>query len=125
MHAACGLPCIKGRSLNKQATKGLTKGPSKIHWPKLAWAREGVADLFVSQLTVWAVSFNVGSGDWASGLYGIVEPCPAIVMVTRDISRAKFVLFMHVYFKFVAQVGEILDCVGAVHAIILCVKGLQ
>eukprot|EP00983_Pelagomonas_calceolata_P026415 829582-Pelagomonas_calceolata.AAC.1 len=76
---------------------------------------------------VWVVSFNVGGGDWGSGSYSIVESLPAIVMVARGIGRAKLVLFMHVYFKFVVQVGEILywESVGAVHAIILCVRGLQ
>eukprot|EP00983_Pelagomonas_calceolata_P025431 799483-Pelagomonas_calceolata.AAC.1 len=49
---------------------------------------EGVADVLVSKLTGWVVSFYIGSGDWGSGLYGMFEPLPAIVMVARDISRA-------------------------------------
>eukprot|EP00983_Pelagomonas_calceolata_P096810 1158172-Pelagomonas_calceolata.AAC.7 len=54
-------------------------------------------------LCVWVVSFNVGGGDWGSGLYGIVEPLPAIVLVAGGISKAKHALFVHVYFKIVAQ----------------------
>eukprot|EP00983_Pelagomonas_calceolata_P002776 92107-Pelagomonas_calceolata.AAC.1 len=49
---------------------------------------EGVADFIVSKLTGWVVSFYIGSGDWGSRLYGMVEPLPAIVTVARDISRA-------------------------------------
>eukprot|EP00983_Pelagomonas_calceolata_P129533 1161615-Pelagomonas_calceolata.AAC.4 len=49
---------------------------------------EGVADFLVSKLTGWVVSFYIGSGDWGSGLYGMVEPLPAIVIEARDISRA-------------------------------------
>eukprot|EP00983_Pelagomonas_calceolata_P091661 1157574-Pelagomonas_calceolata.AAC.1 len=59
---------------------------------------ERVADFLVSKLTGWLVSFYVGSGDWGSGMYGIVEPLPAIVMVAGGISRAKLVLFVRVYF---------------------------
>eukprot|EP00983_Pelagomonas_calceolata_P012556 402587-Pelagomonas_calceolata.AAC.1 len=50
---------------------------------------EIVADFLVSKLTGWVVSFYTGSGKWGSRLYGMVEPLPAIVMVARDISRAK------------------------------------
>eukprot|EP00983_Pelagomonas_calceolata_P025783 807825-Pelagomonas_calceolata.AAC.1 len=39
---------------------------------------EGVADSLVSNLTGWVVNFYTGSGDWESGLYGMVEPLPAI-----------------------------------------------
>eukprot|EP00983_Pelagomonas_calceolata_P019415 610272-Pelagomonas_calceolata.AAC.1 len=48
---------------------------------------EGVADFLVSKLIGWVVSFYTGSGGRGSGLYGMVEPLPAIVMVARDISR--------------------------------------
>eukprot|EP00983_Pelagomonas_calceolata_P014412 458882-Pelagomonas_calceolata.AAC.1 len=44
---------------------------------------EGGADFLVSKLTGWVVSFYIGSGDRGSGLYGMVEPLPAIVMVAR------------------------------------------
>eukprot|EP00983_Pelagomonas_calceolata_P051853 1142598-Pelagomonas_calceolata.AAC.3 len=57
---------------------------------------EGVADLLVSKLTGWVVGFYVGSGDWGSGFYGIIEPLPAIVMVAGGISRAELVFFVHV-----------------------------
>eukprot|EP00983_Pelagomonas_calceolata_P029799 933393-Pelagomonas_calceolata.AAC.1 len=69
----------------------------------------------VRKLTVWVVSFYVGSGDWGSGLYGIDEPLPAIVMVSRGISRAKLVLLVHVYLKCVGQVVEVVgwESVGA------------
>eukprot|EP00983_Pelagomonas_calceolata_P118488 1160513-Pelagomonas_calceolata.AAC.11 len=81
---------------------------------------EGVADLLVCKLTGWVVGFYVGSGDWGSGLYGIVA-LPAIVMVAGSISRAKLKLFVHVYFKFVVQVGEGVDweSKGAVQTISL------
>eukprot|EP00983_Pelagomonas_calceolata_P068209 1149813-Pelagomonas_calceolata.AAC.2 len=83
--------------------------------------REGVADLFVSKLTVQVVSLNVGGGDRGIWLCGIVDPLPAIVMVTSGISKAKLVLFVHVYF--VVQIGEVSDwgSMGAVPATILCV----
>eukprot|EP00983_Pelagomonas_calceolata_P013717 439696-Pelagomonas_calceolata.AAC.1 len=57
-----------------------------------------------------------------SGCVVHLEPLPAIVMVTSGIRQAKLVLFVHVYFKFVVQIGEALDwgSVGAVSATILC-----
>eukprot|EP00983_Pelagomonas_calceolata_P064817 1148298-Pelagomonas_calceolata.AAC.1 len=45
---------------------------------------EGVTDLLASKLAGWVVGFYVGSGDWGSGLYGIVEPLPAIEMVAGE-----------------------------------------
>eukprot|EP00983_Pelagomonas_calceolata_P055157 1144015-Pelagomonas_calceolata.AAC.2 len=43
-------------------------------------------------------------GKWVA--YSMFEPLPTIVMVARDISRAKLVRFVHVQFKFVGQVVE-------------------
>eukprot|EP00983_Pelagomonas_calceolata_P035032 1095600-Pelagomonas_calceolata.AAC.1 len=45
---------------------------------------EGVTHFLVSKLTGWNMSFYIGSVDWGSGLYGMVEPLPAILMVARD-----------------------------------------
>ena len=58
---------------------------------------------------------------------GRVELLPSIVMVARSISSVKPMLFVHVHFKFVIQVGEILDSesMGVVHASILCMRGIQ
>eukprot|EP00983_Pelagomonas_calceolata_P135350 1162146-Pelagomonas_calceolata.AAC.7 len=39
----------------------------------------------------WVVGFYVNSGDWESGLYGIIEPLSAIVLVAGGIGRAKIV----------------------------------
>eukprot|EP00983_Pelagomonas_calceolata_P009006 292742-Pelagomonas_calceolata.AAC.1 len=75
-------------------------------------------ELLISLLTGWVVSFYIGSSDCGSGLYGMVEPPPASVMIARDISRDKLVLFVHVQFKFVGQVVG-WESVGAVQAIIL------
>eukprot|EP00983_Pelagomonas_calceolata_P118019 1160464-Pelagomonas_calceolata.AAC.13 len=61
------------------------------------------------RLRGWVVSFRIGIGVWGSGLYGIVKPLPAIVIVARGISVAKFVHLVHVYFKLVCQVGEVLS----------------
>eukprot|EP00983_Pelagomonas_calceolata_P056055 1144425-Pelagomonas_calceolata.AAC.2 len=40
---------------------------------------EGIADLYVGKLGGWDVSFRANSGVWGSGLYGKLQPLPAIV----------------------------------------------
>eukprot|EP00983_Pelagomonas_calceolata_P076467 1153430-Pelagomonas_calceolata.AAC.3 len=43
-----------------------------------------------AQVDRWVVSFYIGSGDWGIGLFGMVEPLPAIVMVARECSGDYF-----------------------------------
>eukprot|EP00983_Pelagomonas_calceolata_P054678 1143811-Pelagomonas_calceolata.AAC.1 len=64
----------------------------------------GVAYLLVSKSRDWVVCFSVCSG---GGWYVIVKFLPSLVVVARDISRAKLVFLVHMCFKFVVQVGEI------------------
>eukprot|EP00983_Pelagomonas_calceolata_P063363 1147689-Pelagomonas_calceolata.AAC.3 len=47
------------------------------------------------KLRVWAVSFRIGSGVWESGMYGILKPVPAFVIVAKGFSRVRFVPFVH------------------------------
>eukprot|EP00983_Pelagomonas_calceolata_P130960 1161730-Pelagomonas_calceolata.AAC.3 len=86
---------------------------------------ESVLHAFACRLSLcgWVTSFYIGSGDWGSGLYGMIEPLPAIEMVARDISRSKLVLFVHVQFKFFCRVVEVVgwESVGLVQDIILSV----
>eukprot|EP00983_Pelagomonas_calceolata_P021303 667738-Pelagomonas_calceolata.AAC.1 len=48
----------------------------------------GVADLFISKLIIWIVSFCVSGCDWGIGLYGVAGHLPAIVTGASGISRA-------------------------------------
>eukprot|EP00983_Pelagomonas_calceolata_P057500 1145094-Pelagomonas_calceolata.AAC.1 len=67
-------------------------------------SRPGVADFLARKLTSRVVDFYIGSVDWGSGLYGIVEHLPAVVMIDE-----------------VSDWGR----VRAMPATILCVRGLQ
>eukprot|EP00983_Pelagomonas_calceolata_P132998 1161923-Pelagomonas_calceolata.AAC.6 len=68
---------------------------------------QGVADILVSKSRDWVVCFSVcGVGGW----YGIVKFLPSLVVearVARDVSRSKLVFLVHMCFKFVTQVGEV------------------
>eukprot|EP00983_Pelagomonas_calceolata_P046919 1140393-Pelagomonas_calceolata.AAC.1 len=56
---------------------------------------EGDADLLVRKLTGWVVGFYVGSGDWGSGVHGIVgevvdwDSVGAVQAIMRDTVRAQ------------------------------------
>eukprot|EP00983_Pelagomonas_calceolata_P050213 1141855-Pelagomonas_calceolata.AAC.2 len=73
---------------------------------------------------MYLLSFSGPHAHWVKGLFRDLREAGC---ANKGISRAKLVIFVHVYLKFVTQVGEILDLesVGAVHAFILCVRGLQ
>eukprot|EP00983_Pelagomonas_calceolata_P003213 104780-Pelagomonas_calceolata.AAC.1 len=64
----------------------------------------GVADLLVSKLRDGVVCFSVCSG---GGWYGIIKFLPSVVVVARDVSRAKLVFLVHKCF--VVQVFEVVD----------------
>eukprot|EP00983_Pelagomonas_calceolata_P053671 1143390-Pelagomonas_calceolata.AAC.2 len=67
---------------------------------------EGVADLLVSKSRGWVMCFSVCSG---GGWCGIVKFLPSLVVVARDVSRAKLVFLVHMSFKFAVQAGEVVD----------------
>ena len=80
---------------------------------------EGVADCLVCKLRGRVVGLIVRV---VCGWGGIVKLLPSLVVVARGVSRAKLVFLVHVSFKFVTQVGEVVywERVGAVPDIIMC-----